>query len=54
MAYIKYVVFHRFNKVEPKVIDFVERHWVPNNKDRKRQMWLLNKIKSLNNYENKV
>jgi len=46
-VYVKYVFFHRFNKLTDRHIYFLEdANWVGKSKKRKR---ILNKIKHLNN-----
>jgi len=50
LVYIKYVFFHRFNKLTDRHIYFLEdANWVGTSKIRKR---ILNKIKHLNNHLN--
>lgn len=46
-VYVKYVIFHRFNKITEGQINFIETaDWVGKSKTRRL---LLDKIKTLNN-----
>jgi hypothetical protein len=46
-SYIKWVIFHKYNKIPKESFDFLDEHW-----DRKPKegvkLWLYNKIKKIN------
>ena len=46
-SYIKWVIFHKFNKISKESFDFLDEHW-----DKKptkgTKLWLYNKIKQIN------
>jgi len=48
-TYIKYVLFHKWNKLSKESFDLLDNNW-QNKPTKGLNLWLYNKIKKINGY----